>query len=143
VITSVRRLVALCGLCSLSWIAIPPVASSSTWRVPETTKDRSDFRSTLVQGSEHVVLARVDSCGISLGPTVRCTALEYIKGRRFPLDRFTYFDSGDPPETNGARYLMFLTRSSRYGVVLTAVGARYDIVEDDRRILLPDRKSVV
>jgi hypothetical protein len=105
--------------------------------VPENAKEWSDLRSCLLQGSENVVLARIDSCGDSYEQPVACTALEYFKGGPYPLDRFSYFDYGPNAVVKGERYLLFLSRSARYPRTLTLPPHRYHIADNDRSIELP------
>jgi hypothetical protein len=107
---------------------------ATQWRFPGSVKDWNDLRSSLLQASESVVLARIDSCGASDAQTVACTALEYFKGGQFPTDRFTYFDSRLTQVAKGEKYLLFLSRSPVHSRVLAIPPFRYRVADDDRSI---------
>ena len=131
----IRCLLARCCLCLIIGGAISRDASATQWMVPQNARDQSDLVSSLLQNSEHVVLARIDSCGNADAQDVLCTALEYFKGGRFPRDRFKYFDHAGVPVATGERYLLFLTRSKWYGLALTRAPHRFRITEDDRIVV--------
>ena len=110
----IRCVLALCWLWLIVIGVIPQAASATSWAIPQNAQERRDRLSCVLQGSLHVVLARIDSCGNSSAQTVACTALEYFKGGRFPADRFSYFDQGGLPMSKGERRLLFLTCSGHH-----------------------------
>ena len=132
----IRCLLARCCLCLIVGGVIPRASSATQWIVPDNAKDRSDLLSSLLQGSEHIVLAKTDRTEDPDAPTIACTALEYLKGGPFPKDRFFYADFGDRPSPMGT-YLLFLTRSTRYGLVPTRTPHRGHVTDDGQVVQLP------
>lgn len=110
------------ALCA-GMMALPGLALATSWRVPSTAEAQSDLLTSLLEISQHVVLARIDSTG---GGMARATAIDYIKGSAFPGNQFRYRDYTDPTPL-GANCLLFLDESETFGLDMVAAPFKYEV----------------